>query len=388
MVTEFQEASIAVDAPRQDAVKLTRVMVADDDAANLRLLENHLRSLGYDDLLIVRDSTTVLGQIAALRPDVVLMAAMMPKVDAFQVIRRLKAEEKTAQIPVIVLTSPEQKKIKQEALAVGATEFLSKPYDAHELNVRIENAIKVKRFEDWHRDEKDYVARLVRRETQHLLRSQQEMLQRIAKAAEYRDTDTGEHVTRVGLFSETIARNFGLADDQVALMRQAAPLHDLGKMGVPDEILLKKGKLTDEEWKIVQTHTLIGYEMLTEMAPKVSHVGSALMDNFDPRPGSNPLVNLAAMICLTHHEKWDGKGYPYRLAGADIPIEGRIVALADVYDALMADRPYKKAFTLDESLKIIRDSSGKSFDPELVEVFFDSLVEISEITKHYAPKKK
>jgi len=275
---------------------------------------------------------------------------MMPEMDGFEVMEHLKPLILSDDyLPILVLTADHTEITKRKALAGGAKDFLTKPFDREELSLRLGNLLQTRYLHCQLQSQNEVLEDKVQERTQDLEKAQLETLQRLALAAEYRDDDTGLHTRRVGLTAARIAEALGLPTDHVALILCAAPLHDVGKIGISDTILLKPGKLTDEEFATMRQHTVIGAGILS---------------------GSTSLwLQLAEEIAISHHERWDGKGYPNGLSGEDIPLVGRIVAVADVFDALTHERPYKKAWPVGEALAEIESQVGKQFDERVVKAF-------------------
>ena len=330
-------------------VKQGKILIIDDEKANIRLLEMTLEDAGYDNVHSTTDSRESVMLFRSFQPDIVLLDLSMPYLDGFAVMQLLHAEMPDHEVPILVLTADALLATKHKALKEGARDFLSKPLDETEVLLRIKNLLE-SRFSHVLLEAKvQERTRDLEKRTQELEQSQLETLQRLALAAEYRDDDTGLHTKRVGLNAARIAEALGLPSDQVDLILCAAPLHDVGKIGISDTILLKPGKLTDEEFAIMRQHTVIGAGMLS---------GS-----------TSPWLQLAEEIAISHHERWDGKGYPKGLSGTNIPLVGRIVAIADVFDALTHERPYKSAWSVDEAMAEIESQSGRQFDERVVQVF-------------------
>ena len=329
-------------------IKQAKILIVDDEKANIRLLELILERAGYHHVHSTSDSRQAQPLFLSVEPDLVLLDLAMPHLDGFAVIRQLQPEMTDQSVPILVLTADVTIQTRHKALKEGAIDFLTKPLDEIEVLLRINNLLE-SRFHSVLLEEK------VRERTQELEIAQLETLERLAIAAEYRDDDTGLHTRRVGLHAGCIAAALCLPPAQAGLIQLAAPLHDVGKIGIPDSILLKPGKLTDEEFDAMKQHTIIGGKMLS---------GS-----------SSPWLQLAEEIALTHHERWDGKGYPSKLAGEEIPLVGRIVAVVDVFDALTHERPYKKAWPLEEALAEIERHSCEQFDPQVVKAFMASSID-------------
>jgi putative two-component system response regulator len=354
-----------------DEYKSAKVMIVDDEAFNIKVVQAHLSLVGYSHYITSTDPRPVMAMIAAELPDVVLLDIMMPEVSGLDILRMVRAEEDLKHIPIIILTAADNETIKMEALELGATDFLNKPVNLAELVVRVRNALIVKAHHDHLNDYARELAHQVRQRTSELAISRLELIHCLARTAEFRDNETGKHVARVGRYAEIIARQLGLDEKTVELIAHAAPLHDMGKVGVPDSILLKPGKLTPEEYEIMQQHSIHGkqaFEPMSEAEWQLfkSHtfLGEMIMD-----VESSPLITMASRIALTHHEKWDGTGYPLGLAGEDIPIAGRITAVADVFDALSSRRPYKAALPLTRCFEIMEEGRATHFDPKVLDAF-------------------
>lgn len=322
----------------------------DDNPANVLLIVRLLEHSGFKNLRSTYESTEVVPLCQSWNPDIVILDLHMPKKSGYEVLAELvETTNKEDYLPVLVFTADVSPEAKRRALEAGAADFLTKPGDATEIILRVSNFLRMRLlYQSLAEQKRDLEAR-VRERTFELELAQREVIDRLAMAAEYRDDDTGEHARRVGELSARIAAELGLPRDDVETIRLAAPLHDLGKIGISDLILLKPGKLTPEEFETIKDHTRIGAQVLS---------GS-----------SSPLLSAAECIALSHHERWDGSGYPQQLAGEAIPLYGRIVAVADVYDALTSERPYKVAMSHDAATAEIVRMSGSQFDPQIVEAF-------------------
>jgi len=282
--------------------------------------------------------------------DVVVVDYMMPAPDGLEFIRQFRAIPDMAEVPVIMVTANEQKDVRYRALDEGATDFLTKPIDKHEFLARVRNMCTLRRGQRYMADRAAWLADEVAKATAVLVERERETILCLAQAAEYRDPETGAHILRMAHYSQLIARNLGLPEEEQHLILEAAPMHDMGKVGTPDYILLKPGRLDAAEFDVMKQHALKGYEILSR--------------------SNSPILKAAASIALTHHEKFDGSGYPRGLAGADIPLYGRIVAVADVFDALTSARPYKTAWSLERASDYLKESAGRHFDPDCVAAFF------------------
>ena len=349
--------------------KKPQILVVDDEDRNLRLMEAVLLPLGYE-VAFARNGEDALAKVRETPVDVILLDIMMPGLDGFEVARLLKADEQTRIIPVVMVTALQEVDDRIRALEAGADDFLTKPVDKTEIRARVASLVKVKAYNDYMRNYSQELETEVARRTRDLRLAFEkikavslEALYRLTRAAEYKDEDTGAHIQRMSHYAAAIARTMGLNDQTVEFILYAAPMHDVGKIGIPDRILLKPGKLTDEEWIIMKQHTTIGGRIL-----EGSKAG---------------YIRLGEIVALAHHEKWDGSGYPLGLKGTKIPLVGRIVAIADVFDALMSKRPYKEAFSLEKSYGILREGRGRHFDPAVVDAFFAAEKELDRIRQEF-----
>jgi putative nucleotidyltransferase with HDIG domain len=333
----------------QTNFKSANILIVDDQEANVRLLQRFLIPAGYVNLKSVMDSRTVLDVYQEFQPDLILLDLHMPHLDGLAVMKLLKPLiSANDYLPILVLTADVLPETKQKALSTGAKDFLTKPFDGTEVLLRIRNLLETRFLYIELQHYNETLETKVRERTRELEEAQGEMLERLAHASESRDDDTGRHTQRVGELSAALARAAGVPEGQCALIRRAATLHDIGKIGIPDGILLKPGKLTPEEFTHMKTHTKIGARILGG-----SHF---------------PMLRMAEEIALYHHEKWDGTGY-YGVAGEAIPLAARIVMVTDVFDVLTHTRPYKEAWPVEEALAEIEDKKGRMFDPRLAELF-------------------
>ena len=320
-----------------------RVLIIDDEEPNLRVLQRILAEAGFTQVRAVQDSRRGLSQMGEFGPDILLLDLQMPHLDGFSVMRQVKNRIGPSEyFPILVISGDLAPESKQRALTEGAKDFIAKPFDRVEVVLRVKNLLETR---DLNRSLEDRV----RERTEQVRVTQLAVADRLALAAELRDYGRGAHTHRVGRTAAAIAAALGLPDDEVRIIRRAAPLHDLGKIGVPEAILLKPGALTLDEWDVLKTHTTLG---------------AAILSGSD-----NPVLQVAEEIALYHHENWDGTGYTPGLAGEEIPLPGRIAALADVFDALIHDRPYKKAWSVDEAVQWITEQKGGKFDPAVVDAF-------------------
>jgi len=327
-------------------VRPARLLIVDDQEQNIRMLERILAKAGYQHVTSTTDSTQALALKTRVKPDLILLDLHMREMDGFAVLEEIVAHNGPADhVPVIMITADDSADTKRRALALGARDFVGKPFDSAEVLLRIRNHLETRFLHQKLRDQNTELEAKVAERTQELEQSQLEVLERLAAAVEFRDDDTGNHTRRVAEVSAMLAQAVGLENTTVELIRRAAPLHDIGKVGIPDSILLKAGPLTGEEFEIMKTHTVIGSRMLSK--------------------GRSELVRFSQRIARSHHEWWDGSGYPDRVSGQSIPLEARIVAVADFLDALTHERPYRPAWGIDETLAEIKRRSGSHFDPTI-----------------------
>jgi putative two-component system response regulator len=328
-----------------------RILIVDDEPANVRLLERILQREGFRNIDATNDPRHFLALYASQEPDIVLLDLHMPGLDGFAVLEQLKGRIDPGNfVPIVVLTADVTPEARQRALRSGAKDFLTKPVDPTEVVLRIKNLLETRHYYRELQGQNRTLERRVSDRTRQLERAQIEILERLARAAEYRDDETGHHAQRVGHMSALVGRHIGLTDEAVVLLRRAAPLHDVGKIGIPDRILLKPGRLTGEEFEEMKKHTAIGAGMLS---------GSRFA-----------VLQMAEEIALYHHENWDGSGY-LGMTGDRIPLSARIVHLADVCDALAHERPYKAAWPVPKVLELVREKRAEYFDPVLVDAMID-----------------
>jgi len=346
-----------------------RVLAVDDEERNLRLIEAMLLPLGYE-VMLAKSGEEALNLVASHPPDVILLDIMMPGISGFEVARRLKGADETRMIPLIMVTALKEVEDRVKALEAGADDFLTKPVEKMELKARVASSVKVKAYNDHMLRYQKELEEEVARRTQQLEHAYSRVksasldtIHRLSRAAEYKDEHTGDHIQRMSRYCVAVARQMGLSQKVLESLLYAAPMHDIGKIGIPDRILLKPRRLDQDEWRIMKLHTVIGGKILAG-----SEVG---------------FIRLAEVIAMTHHERWDGKGYPKGIAGRKIPLAGRICAVADVFDALTSRRPYKEPIDVDESFSILKEGRGTRFDPDVLDAFFDAEKEILEIKEMY-----
>lgn len=328
---------------------MNRVAIVDDSDINLTLLKALVTKLGGCEPLLFQDSTKGLVWCCENPPDLLIVDYMMPDLDGLQFIARFRAAPGCAEIPVLMITANDDKDVRYEALKIGATDFLTKPVDRVEFSARVSNMLALGNSRRHLADRAAWLAEEVKKATAAIHSREQELLFRMSRAAEFRDPETGAHIQRMAHYSHLIAASLGLSAEDQNLILQAAPMHDVGKIGIADYILLKPGKLTPEEFDVMKTHAQLGFELL--------------------KGSESVVLQAAASIAISHHEKFDGSGYPYGVAGEAIPLFGRIVAVADVFDALTSERPYKKAWDFERAIGFLREGAGTHFDATCVEAF-------------------
>ena len=372
------------DAEGHQRLEHARITMVDDEQLNIDVVQAYLEEASFSNFRSTTNSLQAIELIRDYQPDVVLLDLMMPEVDGFEILETMREDERLQRIPVIVLTAASSS-FKLQALELGATDFLGKPVDPSELVLRMRNTLEAKAYKDHLESYSSRLESEVQLRTRELESARQEALLCLARAAECRDDDTGHHVIRVGRYAAIIARQLGFTNNQVELLEQAAQLHDIGKIGIPDSILLKADRLTPEEIEFMRHHCEFGKRIIE---PTTAADSAILQQNTEmgrrfAGVKSSPVMKLAASIALTHHERWDGTGYPARLAGNEIPIEGRITSVADVYDALSSKRPYKQAFPPEKCLEILDEGRGTQFDPRVLDAFFASYADIVRVSTEF-----
>lgn len=336
-----------------------RVLIVDDSRSSLAMIGTIVKAATNAEIDSCTHPFEALERSQSTQYDLILVDHIMPEMDGVQFTSALRARDAYRLVPIIMVTSDIDRHTRIEAIRAGATDFVNKPFDPTELQARVANLLTLRAAQVELADRANWLAREVELATAHLLEREEEIIWRLARAIEYRDGDTGEHVSRVAQISQLIASGIGLSPQRCRIIYLAAPLHDIGKIGIADAILGKPGKLTPEEFAIMREHVTIGARILEN--------------------GSSDLIRTAELIAQSHHERWDGAGYPDRLSGTDIPIEARVVAIADVFDALCSERPYKKAWPIEKAYAEILASSGTHFDPTCVAAFTQQWPEIEAI---------
>lgn len=348
-----------------------RLLFVDDEPNVRRGLQRMLWDfVDVWDIRFACDAAEALLMLGSEPVDVLITDHNMPGASGIELIEKVQAASQWADIPIIMLTGCNDRTLKRRALDAGATDLLSKPIDQEDLLARLNSVIRLKRSQDQLATKNAELETLVRERTKQLEESRLEVVWRLSKAAETRDVETGNHTLRVGFYSQITAHALGLDQSFQEAILLAAPLHDIGKLAIPDEILQKQGPLTAAEFELMKTHTTIGHQILLA---KYSPPQSYNLDFGGKSVGRSPFIEMAARIALQHHEKWDGSGYPSQLSGESISLEARIVAVADVYDALRSARPYKAPMSEAEAIAVLSKGKGRHFDVHAVEAFLDSL---------------
>ncbi|WP_320169437.1 HD domain-containing phosphohydrolase [Maridesulfovibrio sp.] len=347
----------------QKELSKSNILIVDDNPTNIVLLENVLEREGYTNYTSTVDPREVPALYDAEDFDLLLLDIRMPHINGIELMRMLHDRIQDDYIPILVLTAQTDQKTRQEALQAGAKDFLTKPFNFWEIILRIRNMLETRYYYKRQILRAETLEAEVRTRTRELYETQLEVVRRLGRAGEFRDNETGNHVIRMSKVSEIIARGMGLDEHTCELILNASPMHDVGKIAIPDSVLLKSGPLDPEEWEQMKTHVAVGAEIL----------------------GDHPseIIWTASQVALYHHEKWDGSGYPEGLRGENIPLVARIAAVSDVFDALTSERPYKKPWTMDAAVEYISSESGKHFDPQVVDAFIANLSKIVEVREAF-----
>lgn len=340
-----------------------KVVIIDDTPVNLALMQALVSRVEAGDTLTFSDPEAGLAHCLDVQPDLLIVDFMMPGIDGLELIRRFRAGPGNQDVPILMVTAAHEKEVRYEALESGATDFLAKPIDKNEFIPRVRNMLRLRQHSLGLANRAEELAEAVDRAVFDIHERERDTVTRLAKAAEFRDPETGSHIQRMAHFSAMIGRELALDAATCDMLLSAAPMHDVGKLGTPDAILLKPGRLTPDEFEIMKRHAAIGHEILKDSA--------------------SPVLHMAAEIALTHHEKFDGSGYPRGLSGDDIPLIGRIVAVADVFDALTSARPYKRPWTLEDARAYLEQGRGAHFDPVCVDVFLARWDEVMAIRARF-----
>ena len=352
-------------------ITAAHILIVDDESLTIDVVQAYLECDGFLTVESTTQAAEALPLVRKLRPDLLLLDIQMPEVSGIEVLKAIRADADVAMTPVVILTASSAEATKLDALESGANDLLSKPVHRGELLARIRNVLSAKAYQDALRRHSESLEDAVRERTAELEASRLEVIHCLARAAEFRDDDTGEHVLRVGRYARIIGEQLGFSMAMLDLLEAAAQLHDVGKIGVPDAILLKPGKLTLEEYAMMQRHCGFGKKIVdclpegdSRILRRHAELGAKIMET-----GHSPILEMAKRIAVTHHERWDGSGYPLGLSGEDIPLEGRITAVADVFDALSSKRSYKPAFALAKCFQILEEGRATHFDPVVLDAF-------------------
>ncbi|MEA2460116.1 MAG: cyclic di-GMP phosphodiesterase [Actinomycetota bacterium] len=355
----------------------SHIVVIDDEPVNVRLLQKLLETAGYTNLSLTSDPRSVIALCSEKEPDLVITDLRMPILDGFGLLEQLRTSfPERAYLPILVITADGDRQARERSLGLGASDFLTKPFDRTEVLLRVHNLLETRALHSRLRDYNLDLEEKVRDRTERLWKavteleaserrvrlSQQETVTRLSIAAEFRDDETARHIRRMSQYCALLAKCAGIADKEIELLQTASEMHDVGKIGIPDNILLKPGRLDPEERAIIEQHPDIGNRILGD--------------------SRSELLEVAATIALSHHERIDGKGYPEGLGGEEIPFVARIASIADVFDALTTDRVYRKAFDLTKALEIMKEGRGMQFDADLLDLFFDAMPDVLQIKQH------
>lgn len=345
-------------------IRMADILLVDDEIVNLKLLQRSLEAAGYTRLTSLSDPHAVMPHFEGHRYDLVVLDLNMPGMNGFEIMSKLQALDQDNMPPVLILTAQHAQEDRIRALRNGAQDYITKPFSIAELSARVRNLLQAQLNRKLIRGRNLQLEQRVCERTRELYDTRLQIVRRLGRAAEYRDNETGLHIVRMSKISALLGEAVGMGRESCELLLNASPMHDIGKIGIPDHILLKPGGFEPHEWEIMKSHTTIGADILSG-------------DDSD-------ILNMAREIAFTHHEKWDGSGYPRGLQGENIPLEGRIVAVADVFDALTSERPYKRAWPIEDALDFVRSQRAKHFDPQLVDLFMENLPAVLEIRLRFA----
>jgi len=349
--------------------EVSTILAVDDEEVNLELISAIFSNVPNVIVLTASDGLEAMEILKKQTPDVIVLDIRMPKMSGMEVLEYLKSDPQTSLIPIIILSGDENER--KRALNMGASDFIGKPFDSEELKLRIMNNLKVKKYNDLVKDINEVLQKEIMKKTQELKvalelakEAEYEMVIKFGMISEFRDEETGAHIKRISFYAQLLGKLYGLSEEEQNLLLYAAPLHDVGKIGIPDNILKKPGPLTPEEFEIIKLHTTIGAKILES----------------DPRFLT---LKVGKIIAEQHHEKWDGTGYPYGLKGKDIHPYARIVAICDVFDAMTSDRVYRPAFSVESTLNIMKNGKGSHFDPDIFELFINNISDFIKIKEKF-----
>ncbi|MEQ8708914.1 MAG: response regulator [Rhodospirillales bacterium] len=338
----------------------SRILIIDDMPVNVMVLEATLRRDGFTNITTVTDPRMVENEVSSSEFDLIFLDIRMPHINGFELCERLASNVADDDyLPVIVVTAQTDKQTRHRSLQLGAKDFITKPFDNQEILSRTRNSLEIRALYKERRNHAITLERKVAERTRELEDAQLEIVRRLGIASSFRDNETGAHVQRMSEGCRLIALEAGLGETFAQMILRASPMHDVGKIGIPDGVLLKPGPLDPDEWATMQTHAQIGADMLANHP--------------------SPVMQMAERIAKTHHERWDGKGYPNRLSGMEIPVEGRICAVSDVFDALTSRRPYKEPWPVEKAISFIEEGAGSQFDPEIVKCFLRVAPQIAKL---------
>ena len=344
-----------------------KVLIVDDESTGRTILGKIIQQVEEDvSVAAFDDPLEALKWLDNNHPDLIVTDYRMPGMNGIELIRQIREKPDSSDIPIMMITVVSEKSVRYDALEAGATAFLTRPIDQIECRTSCRNLLKLHEQQSIIQDRADWLARQVEVATQQIVSREKETLIRLAKAGEYRDEETGYHVVRMAKYSRQIAEALGLSEKECDEIEYAAPMHDIGKIGIQDNVLLKPGRFEQDEWIAMQQHTTIGHSILSNSQSRYIQTGS--------------------IIALNHHERFDGTGYPNAISGKDIPLVARIVSVADVYDALASSRPYKEAWSTDDAKDYLETNSGSQFDPLCVEAFFERIDNIDEIHTNFSDR--
>jgi putative two-component system response regulator len=345
------------------SIHKSKILVVDDEPSFTGMLETLLKVEGFVALRSVNDAREAAGAYISFEPDLIILDLNMPFMSGIEVMSQIRELAGDKWVPIVVISGDNDGETVTKALQGGAQDFIGKPFRRAEVVSRLRNLLRVKSLQDEIEQKNLFLQERVEEGTKELLESHRDLIRRLSRCAEYRDDETGHHIHRVSRTAELLARAASLPPEQMSVMREAAAMHDIGKVGIPDAVLLKPGKLTPEEWEVMKTHTLIGAALLAG--------------------ASSPLLRLSEQVAMSHHERWDGSGYPVGLGGTEIPLAARIVSVCDVFDALTSKRPYKEPWPAEKAKAELVAQSGKQFDKDLVDLFLERWVDVVEIREFY-----